>query len=105
MGDTDVIYHLACDVIDGIYGNGETREKNINALNARYGCHNMYQVVQPVVNEILKYTDIQYIKIAKEVIAGKYGNGTERTELLSNAGYTQYQIIRIQNFVNKILSK
>lgn len=103
--DSNVIYHLACDVIDGKYGNGETREKNINALNARYGCHSMYQVVQPVVNEIMKYTDIQYIKIAKEVIAGKYGNGTERTELLSKAGYTQYQIMRIQNFVNKILSK
>lgn len=39
--------------------------------------------------------------IAREVIAGKWGNGTSRVNNLKNAGYTDVEIKAIQDEVNK----
>lgn len=45
---------------------------------------------------------INYNKIAKDVIAGKYGNGQERIDKLTSAGY---DASIVQKYVNKILRK
>lgn len=42
-------------------------------------------------------------EIAKEVIAGKWGNGSTRVKRLRNAGYTSAEIEAIQARVNKLL--
>lgn len=47
-------------------------------------------------------TAIDYEAIAKEVIAGKWGNGSTRKTKLTNAGY-DYSIV--QQYVNKLLKK
>lgn len=43
--------------------------------------------------------------IAKEVFAGKYGNGIVRTNKLKKLGYTDAEIKKIQDKVNKLASK
>ena len=43
--------------------------------------------------------------IANEVIAGKWGNGTTRTNKLKSAGYTDAEIKQIQTKVNEYYNK
>ena len=60
-------------------------------------------------SQIEKYTvvpsspalEAAYTEIAKEVIAGKWGNGMERKMKLHNAGY---DYATVQKLVNKLLS-
>ncbi len=47
-------------------------------------------------------TAIDYEAIAKEVIAGKWGNGSTRKTKLTNAGY---DYSKVQQYVNKLLKK
>lgn len=75
--------------IRGDYGNGADR---VAALRRAGFDPN---VVQGLVNDILKYEDV-----AKDVIDGKYGNGAARVEALRRAGYP-YEVI--QNLVNNML--
>ena len=75
--------------INGDYGNGEARV--IALRRAGYDP----QVVQGLVNDLLKYE-----KVAKDVIDGKYGNGDARKAALTRAGY-DYKTI--QNLVNNML--
>ena len=90
---------IADEVIAGKWGNGENRK---NALtNAGYN----YNKVQALVNQKLNGTSTVSNKksidiIADEVIAGKWGNGTDRKINLENAGYN-YQ--EVQNKVNEKL--
>lgn len=90
---------IADEVIAGKWGNGENRK---NALtNAGYN----YNEVQALVNQKLNGTSTVSNKksidiIADEVIAGKWGNGTDRKINLENAGYN-YQ--EVQNKVNEKL--
>ena len=90
---------IADEVIAGKWGNGENRK---NALtNAGYN----YSEVQALVNQKLNGTSTVSNKksvdvIADEVIAGKWGNGTDRKINLENAGYN-YQ--EVQNKVNEKL--
>lgn len=42
-------------------------------------------------------------KIAKDVIRGKYGNGSARRQALKKEGFTDAQITEIQNRVNELL--
>ena len=51
--------------------------------------------------EMFTCNDILQI-VARDVIAGKYGNGKARTEALKNAGYDPKQV---QKIVNSILKK
>ena len=87
------------EVITGKWGNGEDRK---NALaNAGYN----YSEVQALVNQKLNGTSTTTTQksidtIADEVIAGKWGNGTDRKTNLENAGYN-YQ--EVQNKVNEKL--
>lgn len=92
------VERLAQEVIDGKHGNGEARKK---ALGANY------TAVQARVNEILtgnktpakpakKTTD----QIAREVIQGQWGNGAQRKQRLTAAGYNYNTI---QRRVNQLL--
>lgn len=90
---------LAREVIQGVWGNGDARK---NALtNAGYD----YSAVQSRVNEILgSSTPTTPAKsneeLANEVIAGKWGNGSDRKNRLTQAGYN-YDAV--QAIVNKKL--
>lgn len=92
------VSQLAKEVLAGKWGNGEERKKRLT--NAGYN----YQEVQKEVNLIAskpttptKKTNEQ---IAREVLAGKWGNGAERKKKLTNAGYNYSQI---QKAVNKLV--
>lgn len=92
---------VAEEVIKGLWGNGADRKKRL--ANAGYD----YAQVQAAVNAIVKGTHSAPKKktneeIAKEVIAGKWGNGSARKKKLKEAGYN-YSVI--QAVVNKMLKK
>ena len=90
---------LADKVIAGEFGNGDARK---TALGSRYNA------VQAIVNQKLggSYSAPAPVKksveeVAKEVIAGKWGNGTDRMKSLESAGYNYSEV---QNKVNQILA-
>ena len=94
---------IAREVIAGRWGNGTDRKNRLTA--AGYDP----QAVQDKVNELLGVsggTTTQPAKkdlttIAREVIAGKWGNGTDRAQRLTAAGYDAQAV---QNRVNQLLS-
>lgn len=90
---------LAREVIQGAWGNGNERYQRLTA--AGYD----YDTVQARVNEILgitpKPTGKSIETLAREVIRGDWGNGQERYNRLTAAGYNYQQV---QNRVNQILS-
>ena len=75
--------------INGDYGNGEARFAALRKAGFDP------QVVQGLVNDLLKYE-----KVAKDVIDGKYGNGDARKIALKKAGYDP---VAVQTLVNHIL--
>ena len=92
------IDEIAREVIAGKWGNGTDRKNRLTA--AGYD----YDAIQKRVNEILGKTPEPSKKsideIAREVIAGKWGNGTDRKNRLTAAGY-DYDAI--QKRVNEIM--
>ncbi len=91
---------VAQEVLQGIWGNGQERYDRL--ANAGYDA----QAVQDRVNSILngEYTQSNYTNlddVANEVIQGLWGNGQERYDNLTNAGYDA-QVV--QNRVNELLS-
>lgn len=104
------VNQAATDVMNGKYGNGDKRKKNL-------GSH--YSGIQKKVNEKASgkdgknskedknKSDIKYDKnvkdgekIAKQVISGKYGNGNKRVKSLGS------KYAYVQNIVNqKVLGK
>lgn len=93
------IDELANEVIAGKWGNGQERADKLKA--AGYD----YNKVQNRVNEILgggsKPSPSKSVDtLAKEVIRGDWGNGQERKDRLTKAGY-DYNTI--QNRVNQLL--
>lgn len=86
---------IAQEVIDGKWGNGENRKKKLTS--AGYD----YNAVQKIVNEKLTSTQTTPKKsnelIASEVIAGKWGTGSDRKKKLINAGYDYDAIQKIVN--------
>ena len=99
-GSTKSIDTLAREVINGTWGSGNTRKQKLEAAGYNY------DAVQKRVNEILlgKSSSSSSKKsnttIAKEVIAGKWGNGDTRKKKLQAAGY-DYNAI--QKLVNQLL--
>ncbi len=92
---------IAAEVIAGKWGNGDTRK--IALTNAGYN----YNAIQSIVNAKLSgnsTTSKPNLKsideIAKEVIAGQWGNGQDRFNRLAAAGYDGNAV---QNKVNEIL--
>ena len=100
VGSTKSIDTLAREVINGKWGSGNTRKQKLQAAGYNY------DAVQKRVNEILlgKSSSSSSKKsnttIAKEVIAGKWGNGDTRKKKLQAAGY-DYNAI--QKLVNQML--
>ena len=92
------IDQLAQEVINGLWGNGDDRKNRLQA--AGYA----YDAIQDKVNQILdgsqkpakKFID----EIAKEVIAGQWGNGQDRVNRLQAAGYNYEEV---QNKVNQLI--
>ena len=91
---------VAQEVLQGLWGNGQERFDNLT--NAGYDA----QAVQDRVNNILNggqgyddYTNLD--DVANEVIQGLWGNGQERFDNLTNAGYDAQAV---QNRVNELLS-
>ncbi len=99
---TKTAQELAQEVLQGKWGNGADRKKKLT--EAGYD----YSVVQNEVNRLVKGdptptptpTKKSNEEIAREVIAGKWGNGAVRKKKLKDAGYN-YSVI--QKLVNKIL--
>lgn len=85
-------------VIAGRYGNGEDRKKRLAA--AGYD----YNEVQRRVNERLGITSAKNVKsideLAREVIRGEWGNGADRKNRLTAAGYDYNSV---QRRVNELL--
>lgn len=94
--DKKSIDEIAQEVIDGKWGNGDTRKSKLE--KAGYN----YDTVQNRVNEILKEKDSKksITEVAKDVIAGDYGNGDERKKKLEAEGYDYDQV---QAKVNQLL--
>ncbi len=92
------INEVAKEVINGKWGNGSDRTNRLAA--AGYDA----KAVQNEVNRILKGNATTPSKsineVAKEVINGKWGNGSDRTNRLAAAGYDAKAV---QNEVNRIL--
>lgn len=90
---------VAREVIQGAWGNGEDRKQRLTVAGYDYGS------VQNRVNEILNggSTSVQTKSIdtvAREVIQGSWGNGAERKQRLTAAGY---DYAAVQARVNEIL--
>ena len=91
---------VAQEVLQGIWGNGQERYDNLT--NAGYDA----QAVQDRVNSILsggyeQASNTNIDAVAQEVIQGLWGNGQERFDNLTNAGYDAQAV---QNRVNELLS-
>ena len=91
---------VAQEVLQGLWGNGQERYDNLT--NAGYDA----QAVQDRVNSMLSgddsYTsDYDIDVIANQVLQGLWGNGQERFDNLTNAGYDAQAV---QNRVNELLS-
>ena len=91
---------VAQEVLQGLWGNGQDRYERLT--KAGYNA----QAVQDRVNSILggEYTQNNYTNldsVANEVIQGLWGNGQERYDNLTNAGYDAQAV---QNRVNELLS-
>lgn len=89
---------IAKEVINGKWGNGAIRKQKLN--EAGYD----YSVIQDKVNELLTSKSTEAtpskkpnIEVAKEVIRGLWGNGSERKRKLEKAGYDYYSIQKIVN--------
>lgn len=92
------ISQVAQEVLQGKWGNGTDRKKKLT--QAGYD----YDKVQAEVNKLIGGNSAPKKKtneeIAKEVIAGKWGNGAVRKQKLKAAGYNPDAI---QKIVNKLL--
>ena len=91
------IDQLAYEVIEGLWGSGDSRERALSQAG-----HN-YNTVQNRVNEILnpQPKPSQTTLVAVDVINGDYGNGDKRYSALRRAGYNPDVI---QAEVNRLMT-
>ena len=89
---------VAKEVIAGKWGNGEDRKQRLTAAGYNYS------LIQAKVNELMGTSTPVPSKsideLAREVIQGKWGNGQDRKNRLTAAGY-DYNIIQAR--VNELL--
>ena len=92
---------IAKEVLQGIWGNGTDRKKRLEEAGYKYS------TIQKKVNELSdKASNEKPVpkksvdEIAKEVLKGLWGNGTERKKRLEEAGY---EYTAIQQKVNKMV--
>lgn len=94
---------IAKEVIAGKWGNGAERKQRLEAAGYDYAA------VQKEVERLLKEkkepakpAKKSVDEVAREVIAGKWGNGVTRVRLLTKAGYNYYTV---QKKVNELLKR
>lgn len=84
------ITEVAREVLAGKWGNGDDRKNALQA--AGYD----YNAVQTKVNELCSGGSVKPTKsvetVAREVLAGKWGNGDERRNALTAAGYNYSEV-------------
>lgn len=88
------------EVLQGLWGNGQERYDRL--ANAGYDAQEVQDRVNSLLNE--EYTQSNYTNlddVANDVIQGLWGNGQDRFENLTNAGYDAQAV---QNRVNELLS-
>lgn len=90
---------VANEVLAGQWGNGDFRKNNLTAAGYNY------DAVQAEVNRILSGASSKPTKsvdqVAKEVLAGQWGNGDDRRKKLEAAGYS-YSAVQAK--VNQLCS-
>ena len=91
---------VAKEVIAGKWGNGEDRKQRLTAAGYNYS------LIQAKVNELMgafaPVPSKSIDELAREVIAGNWGNGEDRKQRLKAAGYNYSEI---QNRVNEMMGK
>ena len=97
---TKSVNEVAQEVLQGLWGNGQERYDNLT--NAGYDA----QAVQERVNSILSgddsdTRDYDIDEIANQVLQGSWGNGQERYDSLTRAGYDAQAV---QDRVNSLLN-
>ena len=97
------VAEIAQEVIAGVWGNGTERKEKLEAAGYNYA------EVQAIVNERAgnktenKADNKKSIaEIAQEIVAGKWGNGSERKQRLEAEGYNYAEV---QAAVNNIMGK
>ena len=89
---------IAKEVIRGLWGNGNDR---INRLkNAGYNPEEIQAIINHGNTNFVNTSSKTNEEIAKEVIRGLWGNGSDRIRRLRNAGYNYEEIRKL---VNKML--
>ena len=77
-----------------------TDKGQINGINGNVDMNYCYDNISNIVENVDNFVEKSIEELANEVIKGKWGNGEERKQKLTNAGYN-YQ--EVQNKVNEIL--
>lgn len=91
---------VAQEVLQGLWGNGQERYDNLT--NAGYNAQSVQDKVNSILNGGQGYDDYTNLDdVANEVIQGLWGNGQERFDNLTNAGYDAQSV---QDRVNELLS-
>jgi hypothetical protein len=88
---------IAREVIDGKFGNGDTRIANLK--KAGYNPETVQAEVNRLLDSTTKPARKSINEIAHEVIDGKWGNGSDRVERLTKAGYNANTV---QKEVNRL---
>ena len=89
---------IAREVIQGKWGNGAERKKRLE--DAGYDYAAVQKEVERLLAEQKKPAKKSVDEVAREVIAGKWGNGAKRVYNLTKAGYNY---VAVQKRVNEIL--
>ena len=89
---------IAKEVIQGKWGNGAERKKRLE--DAGYDYAAVQKEVERLLAEQKKPAKKSVDEVAREVIAGKWGNGAKRVYNLTKAGYNY---VVVQKRVNEIL--
>ena len=91
---------VAKEVIAGKWGNGEDRKQRLTAAGYNYS------LIQAKVNELMgaktTVSSKSIDELAREVIAGNWGNGEDRKQRLKAAGY-DYSAVQVK--VNELMGK
>lgn len=92
------VSEIAQEVLKGLWGNGTERKNKLTA--AGYNYNEVQAEVKRLLNKPSAPAKKTNEQIAREVIAGKWGNGAERQKKLRAAGYDPKEI---QKLVNKLV--
>ena len=99
-GGDKSVDEIAQEVLQGVWGNGQERFDNLT--NAGYDAQSVQDRVNNILNGGQGYDDYTNLDdVANEVIQGLWGNGQERFDNLTNAGYDAQSV---QDRVNELLS-